>query len=73
MGFLLCRVKKIRTRALCVISGRHRVAGNTKDPLKAQPVDATFQNLQLRPCCCFNLKSGGTSSNPVASGMVIVL
>ena len=44
-GFLLSRVKKIRTHALCVISGRHRGAGWTKEPSESRPVDATFQNL----------------------------
>ena len=64
--FLLSLVMKIRT--LCVISGKHRGTGWTKDPSAARPMQATYPNLQFRPCCCFNLKSGC----PVASGMVIV-
>ena len=62
----------MKIRTLCVILGKHHGTGWTKDPLAARPVKAMYPNFQFRPYCCFNLKSGGTNSNPVASGMVIV-
>ena len=62
----------MKIRTLCVISGKHQGTGWTKDPLAARPVKAMYPNLQFRPCCFFNLKSGATNPNPVASGMVIV-